>query len=232
MLSNQVKAGRLVIGTTDSGAKILVDNVDGPALFAGGILQSSGAFFTGPVAIRDGSQGAGKILVSDALGVAQWAAPTVASGLKSVSCPAYKFVQGFDAAGAIVCSYSRPLASVNLASVDEQIVINISGRNVTLTSPTRGGANLTSFSFADPANGLPTDGRALKVLNLTSSNTSATTVAPCPVGAVLGTAPSGAMANGACVYQQPSSSNGYTARVWIWDGASDNHSWAFDVDYQ
>lgn len=83
--SNQVKAGRLVIGTTDSGAKILVDNVDGPALFAGGILQSSGAFFTGPVAIRDGSQGAGKILVSDALGVASWA--SLSSAAVTYNCP-------------------------------------------------------------------------------------------------------------------------------------------------
>lgn len=229
---NQVKTGRLVIGTADSGAKILIDNVDGPALFAGGLLQSSGAFFTGPVAIRDGSQGVGKILVSDALGIAKWEAPTAASGLKSVSCPSYKFVKGFDAAGAIICSYARPVASIQLGSVDEQIVVNITGKNVTLTNPTRGGANLTSFSFADPSVGLPNDGQTLKVMNIVSSNSAAGIATPCPAGAVLGVPPGGVMGNGICVYQQPNASNGYTAKIWIFDGAADNHSWAFDVDYQ
>jgi len=45
------------------------------ALKVSGTIQSSGALFTGPIAITDSSKGEGKVLVSNAAGLANWRDP-------------------------------------------------------------------------------------------------------------------------------------------------------------
>jgi len=150
------------------------------------------------------------------------------STLGNKTCPSYQFVQGFDATGNIICNFTRSIATIQV-NADEQVVINIEGTSITLTNTTRGGASLTTDSFADPVKGMPTDGKPLMIANLASNDGNAAVLSPCPAGSVIGN--NTGMSDRMCIYQQPSASNNYTTMVWIWDGANGAHSWSFDLDY-
>lgn len=69
------------------------------------VISSTGLGVNGKIAINDGTQGAGKVLTSDANGNASWATP--ASGGTSVagkSCASGQVMTGFDASGNLICT--------------------------------------------------------------------------------------------------------------------------------
>ncbi len=63
-------------------------------------VESIGLKVLGSMQIVDGNQGAGKVLVSDALGVASWSTTPVLGG---VGCPSGQAIQSFNSDGSVNC---------------------------------------------------------------------------------------------------------------------------------
>ncbi len=193
------------------------------------IQNAIGLTVFGSVTIADGTQGAGKVLTSDDSGNASWQqVGSSSAGILGQACGNGEFVKGFDSTGDIICDFVIPMASITVGT-DEQVVIHIKGNAVTLTNRTRNGAALSNVTFADPTNGMPQDGKPLKITGLRSTLPTAKIAASCP------TTPFGfpnpLIADKICLYQQPTAANGYETIVWIWDGAAGAHAWKFSLGY-
>ncbi len=120
-----------------------------------------------------------------------------------------------------------PMVTVSVHT-DEQVLIHLQGSTNSLTNTTRGGASLSSISYKNASVGMPSDGRALRITSLVSNNGSATALSACPTGWTPG---STALSDKMCIYQQPTSANGYETIVAIWDGAASSHTWTFTLGY-
>ncbi|MEI6058082.1 MAG: hypothetical protein WCQ60_03890, partial [bacterium] len=203
---------------------------NGPLIINYDGVYSPGLEVLGPIQIVDGTQADGNVLTSDANGLASWQPIASSSGPINVSCPEGEFVQGFDSMGNISCDYASPIALVTLTS-DKESLVTLTGTSVTRIA--NSGGNVTSSVFADPANGMPKDGRALLITRVSSNENSAHIVYPCPAGLSYGGASNGAtgMSNGICLYQQPTSTNNYTTKVWLSDNQSGSHTWTFSLGY-
>lgn len=120
-----------------------------------------------------------------------------------------------------------PLARIQV-NIDEGVVLSIKGTTVTIVSQTSG-ASILSKVFQNVSTGLPSDGKALVIHNLISNNKYASLLSACPNSTATHVQ---AINNKGCILQQPSAANSYTTKVWLYDAASDNHKWRFDLDYQ
>ena len=220
-------------------------NPDGPITSGGGVVgniysqNKSGLLGLANLVVTNlnvasGTPGLGKVLMdADGKGDVTWATSSGAS-IAAQTCGTAQFVTGFTAGGTITCNFANPMATVEV-SADEQAVINLTGTAVTVTNTTSGGASIVSSQFADINNGMPTDGKVLKITSLSSSNSSASIISSCPSGgnpanSSNGNTPTG-MGNHICIYQQPTSSNSYTTKVWLWDAANGGHTWTFTLGY-
>jgi hypothetical protein len=195
----------------------------------GSLLLDGNLGIIGNLVVATGSPQVGDVLAAqDINGTVGWRRN---GSLTTQNCGSSQFVKGIDSSGNIICDYVVPMATVAV-NTDEQVVIHLKGTSVTLTNQTGNGASLSSDSFADMTNGMPTDGKLLKIYNLVSNNGNAKILSSCPTGYTPTSNPSYILSDEMCIYQQPASSNGYETIVAIWDGAAGAHSWSFNLGYQ
>ncbi len=94
---SQGKAGTLAVGTTDTSILGLANL----ALKVNGTILSNGAAFNGPIAITDGTQATGRILVSSDTGFATWKDPATIPAIQAGSSPKQYIINNIYAFGAI-----------------------------------------------------------------------------------------------------------------------------------